>query len=720
MDVTSSSELKPSGLRQVLAWLVLAAVLAYAAFFRFAGISERGVIDTVDCWKYLVAGKQWSEGDCAWMNRGWNEPDGFYRPAIHVLHALTIRLLGYNDFSIKIVNCSLDLASMALIYMILVSLTRSRWIGILTVILYAFLPKAVEIAWCEMPHTPPLFLILVATILYLHSEAETRRLRGRLSLLFLSGCCIGLCAQMHPDLALVAPGYVATILLVAVSRNRLGQAGVRFGLGAAAFTVGFAFPYLVGLVCFGPTEVVGVIRHEFVHQTGIYAVKTGHTDFILRALQVLYNSVFGLFQERLVVLYLFGAALLLALTRPRFGARYDPLGYLAPILVLCYAVGYAVGIGEFPARLDRVFMPLVPLLLIATTYWFYVAGRALSGRLAGPLLTVLFLWLAWHNPHMTPSMVGTGRFAPERERIVYNAMKDRIDEQNRLLISPLVTLLSPGSGWGGPWGLANDIYFGSNALYIGDVPDFLLPYRIESLDKAWRENHVKYFMLALYNSQMQWLPFFPAFHTFADGSPYTIDEEMKVVFPFFALAGARKLTQIDLVEPDSVYELFRPEPVKQWDFAVLPQAQWDWLFSKAAQGPTPDGALCPEVPGKMVNLSLSKETINADAVKGLRIECAWKTPDGSWHPPAMVDIIWTAQVPGDKASESVPFYGPTRLLNPDPSRPTIYVARLDGVPQWTGTISALSLRIVLPTLPPHQNALQEVPVAVRSIALFAY
>ena len=174
------------------------------------------------------------------------------------------------------------------------------------------------------------------------------------------------------------------------------------------------------------------------------------------------------------------------------------------------------------------------------------------------------------------------------------------------------------------------------------------------------------------------------------------------------------------VKSDSAYELFRPEPVKQWDFAALPQAQWDWLFSKAAQGSTPDGALCPEVPGKMVNLSLSGETINADAVEGLRIECAWKAPDGSCQPPAMVDITWTAQVPGVKASESVPFYGPVKLINPDPNRPGIFVINLEDIPQWAGILSALNLGITLPTAPPEAPTPIQAPLAVRSISLYTY
>lgn len=701
---------------QGLPVLMFAGLFVYAAFLRFDGMASRGImIGWPDDWKYLDAGKQWAEGNPTWL-----KPDHvrFYRPAIHLLHGLAIRFGGYNDYSIKALNVSLDLLALGLLFCMVWYLTRDGWAGLGAAMLYALVPNIVILAWNEVPNTPTIPFVTFSLFLFILAFDPKKTGRARIILLTACGVVLGIAANMHSDLAFLGPGYVLAMLPMALQREKLRHKTTSFICWAGTLTAGFFSVYLVGLLYFGPREFFTVFMGDLTMGRPALIQKYGKQHPLADFLSVFSGGVGGTYENRLLLLYVFAASAALAVVQCAFLRPRNWAALCPAVLVAAYAAGYAGVIGRF--TLWRLFVPLLPAMLAFTVYWYHEALRKLFARfgaswLAGMLVAIACAGLTWHNPHLTPALKKKGLFRQERIRLTYDLLRDKVNDENRLLITPVISTFGFFHHWGARGGLSHEIYFGHNALHIVELPDFPLPYTTQSLEYVWRKYKIRYVLVTHIGlRQTETLQFFPQFSALGDGQPYSYEEEAKIIKDFLRFAGAKTLAPIE----GGLYEL--PSPpcvvVKKWDFAELPKEKQEWSFPGAAGKRTAQGAVYGGELGKQAFIVLRQAHLDAKDVDALRITCGWRDPARPHTPnagPEAVAVFWAR--PGDYSEGQWPYSNERAVvLARTPDDPFTFQGNLAFHKEWKGTIENLGIAVILPK--PTEDVLL-VHVTVSSIEL---
>jgi hypothetical protein len=123
--------------------IFLFVIVFCSAWVRFEGINHQGIF-WGDSFKYLKEAKRWATGQTPRFM------GGFYRPVLYFLQGMAIRIFGYNDYSIKMLHGIMDMIAIFLIFLIASILTRDLWAGVLSSLLYAFLPGVVKLVRSEM------------------------------------------------------------------------------------------------------------------------------------------------------------------------------------------------------------------------------------------------------------------------------------------------------------------------------------------------------------------------------------------------------------------------------------------------------------------------------------------------------------------------------------------------------------------------------------------
>ena len=515
--------------------VALAGVLGYSAYYRFTGITERGMIHAdVDAWKYLDVAKDWSDGNYTWMSGSYAQKNAFYRPMAHLLHMVAIRLWGYNDYSFKILNVVFDLAVVVLVFLISLLLTHSGWVGVFTALIYATIPKVLFYDWGEIPHAVAGFWVSASLLSYV---AGVRLSPKRLPLLAVSGVLLGCAANIHPDLALLGPGFVAALCIEAWAAHERNWARP-LAARAAALTAGFFLPYAGGMAFFGPRTVVEVFSREFSLSRDAYSNSAQRSSVATIPFRILYRGIDGIFEHHMAMMWFFAGALAIAAVCTLFRKTRRIEGLVAPILLIAYALGYAVGVGDFPVNMFRVLIPLLPVLLVATTFWYYEGFKQLAGRYAIWAFLPLACIMLWSHPLVSEWTRNSWRVPAARGiRATYDKLRTCVNEDNRLLILPLG---APHAQFARHWGLSHDIYFGSNALYLTKVDSFPLPYSVQALRQICTRYKVRY-VIVFENgvSENAILARRPEFKTLARGTPYSRKAEMAMIGEFLKQVSAR-------------------------------------------------------------------------------------------------------------------------------------------------------------------------------------
>ena len=344
-------------LQTTLPLLLFLCILIAAGWARFERIAQQG-ITTGDPFRYVTEAKLWAYGDPPNFLR-----HRFYRPTAYFLEGLAIRFGGYNDYSIKVMQASMDLANILLIFGIATALCRSYWVGTATALLYAFLPHVIFLARSAYPQTISVTFTLLAFLFCVCFDRQTKAKRQltllSCALLFTSGLCLGLAANAHADVAFLGPGYVGYLLLTAVLNRRSTPRILRtFVSHASIFTFAFFSPYLAGFALFGFAEVIRVLGAEFTTVQHAIAAKYGHPSKLRVALNVLDVPLKSFLGNSLpAVVALCGVPIIMTYRAAR-KAEGSAIGYLPALLVLAYVVGYT----SFASNFSRPHARLYPLL----------------------------------------------------------------------------------------------------------------------------------------------------------------------------------------------------------------------------------------------------------------------------------------------------------------------------------------------------------------------
>jgi hypothetical protein len=691
-----------------IALAVFVLMLAVSAYIRFNGVLDRGImIGYSDNWHYLNVAREWAEGNHAWI------VGSFYRPAIHILHAIAIKAGGYNDYSIKVMNGILDLVVVAALFMIAARIAGSFWVGVAATALYAFLPRVVELVWNEYPNAPSTAFVALSLLFFLVAMDKAKARCTSWPWLATSAICVSIGSNMHPDLAFLGPGYVAAMLLYAAAPWRGWETGRGFVCQAAVFTAAFFSLYLLGLLWFGPREFFSIIAREFGVGTSTFARRYGESGWLRCVYDVFRVSFNGFYDGRMLTFYLFLGAAALAAAGPSYKVR-NPALYVPVVLLLVYAVLMAFFVKTFV--LWRVFMPMLPLALIVLACWYHAAAKSILAKLTGnscfAALPVVLLCLAtaWDNPRWSPDLLKKSTLAPERIRLTYDRLRDKVGPDRKLLVMPVTSRFGWLTKQGLRFGLPHDIYFGNNALHLAEIAPFPLPYSIDSLRRIRREYSVRYMLVTTLGlREKELLDCCRIFRTLEGGVPYSREKEYEIIDAFLKESHARCIGNWEggLYELPPLWEAV--EIAKAWQFNVLPRSEWEWAFPKGRANQTRNGAVFSARTGSDNILLIENYPIDTADIAAIRLVCLAREQTGDAHqiqyPPRVV-LAW-----GRRPNQA------RIVLTQDPEHPGAYTGWPMFAEKWRGELDSLALIITAP--PPAKPGCEPVSthICVQSIEL---
>jgi hypothetical protein len=552
--------------------LTCGAVLVIGSYYRFARMAEQG-LPAGDTVKYYQAAKNWAAGQTDFLN------EAFYRPVVYALNALAIITFGDTDYSIRAMNGVLDVACLGLIILAGWQLTGSFVPGIAAALVYAMMPYAIYFCRSGMPHTISALLVVIAFCLFRPRWVPGSGSNPRLVFDAAAGVTLSLAANTHSELGFLGLGFVACQTLQA-TRSGFGRSDLLWLLKrAAATTIGFAAVYIIGFALFGFRRAWDVLLHEVRAHTGTPAYiadsplyRVPFDIFRVSSEAAFYGD--GFWFPLMVLISV--AALWSQFFRT---ARFREAGAFLPLMILlAYIVAFPVTVGAFDKSHARLFLPLIPLVLLATTTGLYFLGDAFFGRWRiAPLIAAMIAMLA-----LAPQAVGEGGYfanpnwyKKELARTAYDALGDRVDNNHKLLILPSTAYYSRSFQLG--------FYFGPNAEFLADQPRSSA-YTPELLFDITRTKRFRYVLIHPFRDLRVWDPTFPSAlrtKSWFLAEPYNPLTEDELLYAFLNQYAAHALPSIGNAH---VYTLRKKPLFPNSEFATGNLDGWHELMTKSTLG----------------------------------------------------------------------------------------------------------------------------------------
>jgi len=498
--------------------IVLLATWSLGVFLRFHNIDGPGVWGS-DAVYYTEIAKSWSEGDFVYQIGTYQVEtvQRVCRPATFALFAAAIRVFGFHDYSIKMINAIMDSINILLVFAVCYLLADKRaWPALAAAGMYAFFPPAIYMSRGELTHTSSTFMVLLsffAFTLYCRAEEGGKRY----PFVILSGLFSGFAALTHEELIFVAPSYAAILLTHSILADRR-WVGIKrlladLGLLTVAAVLGCLNMILFYLKYPPPQSFVESDVANFGGKLLSFPEKWG---------RFLWSSLLG--SSSTVVLCLFILLLLIAIARVALRpTRWKLPGFDIPHLfhaplavVLIHLAFLAYFIPYYPLR---IFLPMLPLVLVAIALWFSHFFERFGSRYAGVAsmslaFVVVFFNVAhypgyytregvrfsqsWAVPTLETDVV-TGvktirhfivtKTAP---RFWYDLLGDRVNENARLLVTSSIMHPYPGRR-----ALQMDYYFGDNAIYMID--------HNEPLEELIEKYKIRFILISAYHATESFL-----------------------------------------------------------------------------------------------------------------------------------------------------------------------------------------------------------------------
>ncbi|MDQ1355416.1 MAG: hypothetical protein QG657_5726 [Acidobacteriota bacterium] len=459
--------------------LLLLVVLFFGAWVRFDGLSRQGVAPG-DSFEYLKEAKLWADGETPKFLKG-----RFYRPVSYFLQGKALRLFGYNDYAIKMLNAGMDLISILLVFLILSLLTVNLWTGAAGALLYSFLPAIVNQARWEMLHAESTFFSLWAFLFFILSvkrEIQDKADKVHFLFLALAGLNVGLAANTHPDMAFLAVGYVLYLLAAYFNKTQIGKSLQTFILRSFIFSISFFVPYAVGFFLFGPEKVIRVILNESSLCTAFMTDLLGYVSKPGIFFDIFAQLLRGYFGKQFILTLVLLVGVVFIMGYRKVKKENDPPWfYLAPVLLLSYAFCFCCVLKTSPEQ--RVLMPLVPLVIFIIVPWFYQFFAQFTGKYSTTAFFFLFVIVFLLNPKTLPGQT------PARSpiRFIYDILGQEVKPRNKLLIAPAIV-------WDGK-GFQHEFYFGrESAIYLAALP-IAEEYNLKSLSALLKSKRIRYIFL---------------------------------------------------------------------------------------------------------------------------------------------------------------------------------------------------------------------------------
>lgn len=533
--------------KDVLFLAALLLLMAAAIWVRFDSITQLGLMRG-DSFNYLRQAKRWAEGDPTLM-LGRDRDLAFYRPAIYLIHSIAVRLFGYNDNTLKLLHASMDSLNVLLIAVITLFLTRDRLCSILAPLLYAFLPTIVLHSRTELVHIPSATFVLVSFLLFIRATDGNPTPGLRTLMLGLSGFSLGTAASIHTDLAFLGPASILLIVLDSRSIEALLARARRIFLDSFIFTASFFLPFALSGFAFGPRELVRTLNTEITMHSGAGPGEESILNPLWRFFADCTTSIIvamnAIIPESSLIAPLFGISV--AVTAGLLISRRGPnrRAYYPLIFVGCYLALYALYSGSLYTRRARIFIPLLPFVLMHMVVAIGAICRIMSPRFGRAALTFgasLLVLSIGRDYHAKDPLERHVVEFPYKQ--IYTLLKGDVSEKCRLLITPI-------NFYSFDQGFASEYYFRNNALYSRD-----LIFDAPSLESLALDQRIHFVLIAetgfdsrnfdiLRESPVGWG--LQDIYGFGErGEPYSMRREVAEVYRFLFSENARLVAETRL------------------------------------------------------------------------------------------------------------------------------------------------------------------------------
>lgn len=395
-----------------------------------------------------------------------------HRLAFYVLNALALELLGSNDYAIRAFVGGFAVLNIVLVYLLAYRLAANSVIALAAAALYAFNPIVLRYAALEMPHVAGATFVLLGALLALRAADQSSDWRARGVASFVLGMSLAAAAMTHEDLIFVGVGYFIVVALPLARVTSRPHAALNAGL----FVLGAAAAGGCLMIAFGLTP--WKLVHDLVQQRGEYAtdadVRTGGEFFATVPVRILRNftvDTVGSVATALAALVAAVAPIGLAVRRDH---RLKMLMTLELPLVV-YLTGFLAVSPIFLGNYQRMFVPLIgPMLVLAICGVFLLVRPPLRWATAAAIVA----WTAYIVVDQRPWSLVPPVVSAYRQ--LYDALKDRVTSQRKLLLPACFAIDFPYVGIG------SDVYLGGNV-----VPIYLLQHFV-GLDALIAANRVGY------------------------------------------------------------------------------------------------------------------------------------------------------------------------------------------------------------------------------------
>jgi hypothetical protein len=573
----------------------LIVILFFSAWIRFDGITEQG-ISPGDNFRYIREAKIWAAGSPPKF------AGIFYRPVSYFLHGMAIKIFGYNDYSIKILHGFMDMINILLIFFIAAKLTKNPWVGVLSSLLYAFLPKVIYLARNEMVHVESTTFVLLSIFFFILFDSQRKNRFKLYLLLFLSGLNSGLAANTHADLAFLAPGYVLYLFIKSYNSQNKRESLKEFLLFTFIFTFSFFTPYFLGFLLFGLQKVLKVFLNEASivkwYIDNIYdPVSKPHLFF-----NILAKSIKYYFEKQSLFVSLLLIGTIVIIIYRKIKKQKDQLcTYLPLILIFTYVFLYSCFFSSSIA-FERYYMPIVPLVIFSITIWCYKITEQFFGKYSLIGFICLFLILFLLNPKEMPGK----RKYKSCYRSVYDILKENVNPENKLLIAP-VTIYFLDRGY------QHDLYFGKNAVYMCHLP-LKNEYNPESLKKLLDGINIRYIFVGNTIDRRLIDPNCPIVDKFGktlqpwlrnDKSPYSLEKDLEIIQAYIHSKGGLLINENRF---GKIYYLTGDKSVRK-KFGLITNGSFEHWWKDIPMGEW-----------KLINGRIFKSQEATDGINSLRFE----------------------------------------------------------------------------------------------------
>jgi hypothetical protein len=447
---------------------LLCGVVGLAAVRLFSGIAEVGMngVDTFEYWKYaneILHGKA----------------DFIYdRLAFYAINVAALKIIGANDYAIRAFVAGFALLNIAFVYALAWLVARSVVVALAIAALYAFNPTILNYAATELPHVTGATFVLLSALLALPASDEKAALRTRLIASFLLGAALAGAALTHEDLAFLGIGYALAIAAPpALSKGPPAPRCRDLALALASLVLGAAVGAALLMLAFeiGPAKILRdfvQLRAEFDENT---IVRTGGDFFQTVTLRMIKNFTVDTL-GRVVTAFAIVIAVIVPVEFAWRRSERTRMLLTLEIPVLIYVAGF-LGVAQvyLEGTYQRLFIPLIGPTLVFAVCGVYLMLRPLLHWIAAAMV---FAWAAYvvvgHKPwNFSPPAVSL-------HRQLYDALKDRVTSERKLLLPACYAVYRPWVGVGSP------VYLGDNAVPIYPMRDLV------SFDTLLATDHIGY------------------------------------------------------------------------------------------------------------------------------------------------------------------------------------------------------------------------------------